>query len=384
LETILSIFILYLIFLGTEAIVHNRRLRRIPLRITVSGTRGKSGVTRDIAAVLRADGRKVLAKTTGTEPRYILPDGSEEPVHRRGLTTIMEQKRVVSRAIRLGADCLVVEVMSIRPENHRTESGKLIKPHITVLTNFRPDHLDVTGSGKTETEAVFLNDIYEGSTVFIHRNHISELLAGGIEKLKSTLVTAEPGIASGIMLSKETRRFRVEENTELVTTVASRLDINRDSIAEGLSSSRHDSGQAALYKIERNGKKIWFASTFAANDPLSTTSMMGRIIEDAGIKPTMKCGLLLPRADRGERTLQWIEFLKNDHGKTFDKLFVAGIHSKTVARRLPGTITIKTLNPEEMMNQIADNCSDGAIVFGLANIGGTGLKLINYLAPGGR
>jgi len=63
---------------GIVAWRHRRALRSIPVRIHVAGTRGKSTTTRLIAAALRASGRRVVAKTTGSEPRLILPDGREE------------------------------------------------------------------------------------------------------------------------------------------------------------------------------------------------------------------------------------------------------------------------------------------------------------------
>ena len=65
-----------------ESIAHRRNLNRIPIRIHVNGTRGKSSVTRLIAAGLRGAGIRTFAKTTGTLPRMILPDGSEIPVDR--------------------------------------------------------------------------------------------------------------------------------------------------------------------------------------------------------------------------------------------------------------------------------------------------------------
>src|SRR5256885_78840 len=80
------------------------RLRAVPVRIHVGGTRGKSTTTRLIAAGLRAGGRKVLAKTTGSEPRLILPDGSETTWARRGPAAVREQARLFAKASRLGVD----------------------------------------------------------------------------------------------------------------------------------------------------------------------------------------------------------------------------------------------------------------------------------------
>lgn len=44
---------------------HKRNVEAIPIRVHVNGTRGKSSVTRLIAAGLRAGGRKTVAKITG-------------------------------------------------------------------------------------------------------------------------------------------------------------------------------------------------------------------------------------------------------------------------------------------------------------------------------
>ncbi|SVD58206.1 uncharacterized protein METZ01_LOCUS411060, partial [marine metagenome] len=62
----LGILLLILIFLGlVESHYHRLSIAQIPIRIHVNGSRGKSSVTRLIAAGLRAGGLKALAKTTG-------------------------------------------------------------------------------------------------------------------------------------------------------------------------------------------------------------------------------------------------------------------------------------------------------------------------------
>ena len=88
-----------LIVLGVlEFILHRRRLSRIPIRIHVNGTRGKTSVTRLIAAGLREAGIRCVAKTTGTVPRFILPNGREVPVYRPGGANVIEQKQAVTMA----------------------------------------------------------------------------------------------------------------------------------------------------------------------------------------------------------------------------------------------------------------------------------------------
>src|SRR5436190_12170097 len=98
-----------------EAIAHRRNLRRVAIRIHVNGTRGKSSVTRLIAAGLRAGGITTCAKTTGTLPRMILPDGSEYPVYRPSTPNVLEQLRIVETAAAYETEALVVECMALQP-----------------------------------------------------------------------------------------------------------------------------------------------------------------------------------------------------------------------------------------------------------------------------
>ncbi|HHH10625.1 MAG TPA: poly-gamma-glutamate synthase PgsB, partial [Sorangium sp.] len=105
-----------LVSLGAaEFAIHQRRLRSIGTRIHVNGTRGKSSVTRLIAAGLRRGNMQTCAKTTGTLARFIAPDGRELPLYRPRGANIIEQRRVVSLAAQLGAEALVLECMALQP-----------------------------------------------------------------------------------------------------------------------------------------------------------------------------------------------------------------------------------------------------------------------------
>ncbi|MCK7480234.1 MAG: hypothetical protein M0C28_25450 [Candidatus Moduliflexus flocculans] len=90
-------FVSWRALLAALAAEHRRHAgtEPVPLRIGVTGTRGKSSVTRLIAAALRGSGRRTLAKTTGSRPMLILPDGTEREIPRPGPATILEQKRLL-------------------------------------------------------------------------------------------------------------------------------------------------------------------------------------------------------------------------------------------------------------------------------------------------
>ncbi|MBU2534533.1 MAG: poly-gamma-glutamate synthase PgsB, partial [Alphaproteobacteria bacterium] len=72
-----------------------RSVRRIPIRIHVVGTRGKSSLTRFVAAGLRASGKRTIGKITGIVPTIIDLDGCPQTIHRRGLPRVIEQMRII-------------------------------------------------------------------------------------------------------------------------------------------------------------------------------------------------------------------------------------------------------------------------------------------------
>lgn len=77
-----GLLVIVLVFLVWEQQLHRRRLRQIPLRIHVNGTRGKTTVTRLTAELLRRAGIRTFAKITGDHPKILLPDGRHTRIRR--------------------------------------------------------------------------------------------------------------------------------------------------------------------------------------------------------------------------------------------------------------------------------------------------------------
>lgn len=114
-------------------ILEDRQVRRDRSELVhvvyVNGIRGKSTVTRMIDGGLRAGGWKVFCKTTGTVPMVIGVDGTAGLWSARGRANISEQVRVLHRAVREGAQILVIECMAVDPalqavSQHRDGAGR--------------------------------------------------------------------------------------------------------------------------------------------------------------------------------------------------------------------------------------------------------------------
>ncbi len=373
---IFSVFI-FLSYLVLENIILNHNLKSIPLRICVTGTRGKSSVVRMLVSILKEDGKRVLGKTTGSKAGFILPNGEEIDVRRRGLTSIIEQKGLIKKAANLNADCFVAEIMSIHPENHFIESQRILKPNIVVITNVRRDHIDAMGKTGEEIAGVFALDITKKSTVFIPEKENRDILLTAVKNAGGRLIRVKQGQSDPIQ-SIEKRGF--PENIYLVNALCKHLDINPTSIINGLKKVKYDSGAFKVWKhrSKETQKTYFLANGFAANDPESTFNIISKINEIFPSARGKLVGLLSLRVDRGDRTIQWIEALKNGGIDHFKCIYVTGTHAKIVKRKLKKIIILKEKLPGKIMDAVTNDSDDRAVIFGFGNIKGVGGLLINY------
>lgn len=244
-----------ILFLGiAENYLHQRALKRIPLRILVNGTRGKTTVTRMVASVLNAAGIRAYAKTTGSEARRILPDGSEEAYRReKRPVSMMEQLPFVRLAVRGKAQAIVVECMAQRIENQQLIAQKLIRPHYVLVTNAYVDHVEEIGKTEEETVHVLAQSFTDDCGVIA----IDERFGAYTDRL---ILPGDKVDVSGFAHCA----FPVhEENVRLVMALASRLDIGQETVCRGIQNVRPDIG---MYK-EIHLQHICVRNAFAVNDP---------------------------------------------------------------------------------------------------------------------
>jgi len=367
---------LFALWLIAERIRHERHLRSIPLRIAVTGTRGKSSVVRLLAAVLREDGRSVIAKTTGSRAVVILPDGTEEEMSRRGVPSIIEQLRAVRRAAGLSVDTLVMETMSIHQENHRVEGEMLVRPHLVAVTNTWPDHVEAMGATESEVAEVLADGIPDDAMVFIPAVEDHEVFHKG-----GGCMVVERGAAEGLPLIGEGAGPALyEEHFDLVKSVSHHLGIDDATIRKGVLAAETDVGALACWRYHPEGMEhgCFLVSGFAANDPRSTEQALGRALDRLPTGHDQVIGLLNLRLDRGDRTVQWLEALRGGWLKRFRTLYVTGGHARALARRLPGVRVLTMTDPEEMTGVITSDVIDHEIIFGFGNFHGMGELLTEH------
>ena len=165
----LLILLSILIILGyKEFYQHLAVLEKFSIRIHVNGSRGKSSVTRLIAAGLRAGGFRTMAKTTGSSPRIIDTDGKDRMIQRLRSPSIGEQVKLMQYFSKQNLDAVVMECMAVQPEYQWISEQKMQKSTIGVITNIRPDHLDEMGPTMDDVTRSLSNTIpFNGKMVIV-------------------------------------------------------------------------------------------------------------------------------------------------------------------------------------------------------------------------
>jgi len=357
-----------------ENYLHQHNLRKIPVRILVNGTRGKSSVTRLIAGALREAGFRTIAKTTGSEAAIILEDGSEMPVRRPFGPRITEQKALAALAARRGAGALVVECMAVRPESQAVMQSQLVKATIGVITNVRVDHIDEMGASRDETARALASTIPKSGTLVT-----AEACFKG--RARRVVVVNPETIPEATLALFSYPVFA--ENIALAFAVADELGIAREIAIAGMVKARPDIGVVRIFPIRRSAFTATFINGFAANDSVST-----RMIWDK-VSPKLPGGqpLVLLYNNRADREFRIAEFARLARGIPGIALVaVSGDHAAKAARLFAknglAVLALEPkISPDALLGAIEKKLGglgfgDAYTLFGIGNIQGMGKRLV--------
>lgn len=379
-------FALFVFYLLGERLFLSRRTRIIPQIICVTGTRGKSSVTRLIAFSLKEAGLSVLTRTTGSKPVIIYPDGGEREIVRRGPPSILEGKHILKLGRMLKVDAVIIELMSIHPECSYVESVQMFKPHILVITNVRLDHLDQMGWSKEEIASCFASSISPSSAVFVPKEEFYRVFQAKAGRVNAKIIQVTEDSYEKDLESRETMPFfEFEENLRLALAVTDFLGIDRTDTLQGMIKIQPDFGDLKVWTADLGSPlHCWrLVSGFAANDPESTQKILSRLRERRLFDGKKVIGLLNLRKDRGDRTIQWMRALKQEMFPEFQKLFFIGDHAYALKRKLkslPNTSldVLKSKRPQKIMEEVLSSEKGDSVLVGMGNIGGIGVELVNY------
>jgi poly-gamma-glutamate synthase PgsB/CapB len=323
----------------------------------------------------------------------ILPDGSEREIHRPGPATILENKSIMRLAGVHNADALVCEMMSITPECLRVESAKLIKPGLLVITNVRLDHREEQGRTREEIACSLSSAIRSGCTVLVPEEEFFPVFEEAAIRVGANLLRVPAGKNGiddvGLRIPAE-----FEENIRLALAAADFCGLDRSDALNGMIKAKPDLGGLKVLRARLGvPPAAWhLVSAFAANEPESTRLALDKLREMVPVSGMKRTAVLNIRQDRGDRTLQWIEALKNGFFAEFDAVAIVGTPAVAALRRkvrlvekdsrIPAgqVIVSSERSPERITGMLAagaDNARGGLIV-GVGNMGGLGRSLMDH------
>lgn len=305
-----------LIILGALALVliisgllefrsHQLVLSNIPVRIHVNGTRGKSSVTRLIAAGLRAGGKRTFAKTTGTAPRVIDVEGIDRIIHRLRSPSIGEQVRLLKYFSAEKPDVVVMECMAVQPQYQWISEHQMVKSDIGVITNARPDHLDEMGPTDVDVVRSLCNSVPIDGTLITAEEKYKNILEEVAEQNGSEFLHSDEGSITDSELNKFSY-IEHPQNIAIALDVCKKMGIKRDVALTGMHSVKPDLGALIVWKLKGENGSLQFVNGMAANDPVSTLQIWKFVIDRY---PTTSGSAVFfnSRDDRPLRTNQMLE-----------------------------------------------------------------------------
>jgi len=371
-NALICIIIILLILGIIESRLHINAINKIPIRIHVNGTRGKSSVVRLIAAGLREGGLQTFAKTTGTIPRIINEKGKDLELHRLRSATIGEQIKLIRFFGKKSPDALVMECMAVNPQYQWISEHKIVKSTLGVITNVRRDHVDEMGNTIEDIAYSLSNTIPFNSKVLTSEKLSLKYLENIANQRNSKIINSTDYNVDSDYMDKMPY-LEHKENVNLALAVCEQVGIKRKKALDGMLKTKPDPGALLIWNLENNNK---FISAFAANDPDSTFKVW-ELIKSKEKNKT--CFFLNSRDDRRYRTNQLIDLVLN---RINPDLFIIRADNVEAQIAKHGNKTkIKNFTMKSNQNDVINYILElnQYTVVGIGNIVGWGEGFINRL-----
>lgn len=384
LAIVAGLWLLLVIAGGLEALRHNWLVNRIPVRVHVNGTRGKTSVTRLIAAGLRAGGKRTCAKTTGSAAAITDPDGREFPIYRISGANIIEQMRTLKRMATLKPEVVVIECMALQPQYQSLSELRMVRSTVGVVTNARADHLDVMGPGEEDVALALAGSTPRKGELFTAERNLLATFEYACQDRQSTLhgVTAEEVDAIPDSTMQQFRYAEHAENVALALKLCAHLGVDRDKALQGMIDLEPEAGAMQVLHVNYFKRDLVFVNAFAANDPESTGKIWENMLEKHG-QQRRKIMLINCRADRPHRSQQMAT--EAVEWSAADKYILMGSGSFIFVRHAvkngldpEKVLVLEGADTVDITETILEESGGNALVVGMCNIHGGGEEVARF------
>ncbi|WP_336343193.1 Mur ligase [Halalkalicoccus ordinarius] len=318
--------------IGLRGWFHQRRLDGIDNKIVVSGTRGKSSLTRWLYEILHSRDHDTLAKITGNHP-VSLHSGEEHPIERDySRVTLYENETEIRK--HTPEDAMIVENQAISAYTTRMVNDVFTDPDVIVLSNVREDHLSTLGGDRHKVARGLVRAIPDGTHVVNGERDpaLRKYIDQEIDRLETTVshVTVPPeeshipGIESIYALNHVLATIGEEPlDDDSLKAYRDEMRVEWTLLPEGL-----------IY----NAAEV--------NDVQSTEMMRESLTQgyDGPIQP-----FLYLRGDRRGRTVSFLHYLTDLYERDeeiFEEVHVAGPMADVFARKAEFPVRVHDVEEE--------------------------------------
>lgn len=304
---------------------HRDRLESIDRKIVVSGTRGKSTLTKWIYETFHSRGYDVTGKITGNKP-VTIHSGDVKPIERDGRVTLYENVEEVKK--HKPSDVLVMENQAITPYTTRLVNQEFGDADIVVLSNIREDHLSTLGKNLADITQSFAQSIPSGTHVVNAERdpHIRSFLESELDRIGSSI-----------------SHVTVPRSEDHIPGIESVYALNHVLTAAGEDPVPQDKLDAYREKMAVTWTELPDGLVYNAaevNDVQSTELIRRSLTRDTEtpIQP-----FLYLRGDRRGRTVSFLRYLSDRYEEdAFDTVHVAGDDVNVFKRKADFPVEVHT------------------------------------------
>ncbi|QQK77062.1 poly-gamma-glutamate synthase PgsB [Salicibibacter cibarius] len=382
---IVAISLLIILALGMrEKEQHDKNVDKIPIRVNINGTRGKSTVTRLVAGALMEADIKTVGKMTGTQARmFYWYQEEEKPIVRRlEGPNIREQKVAMKEAADVGAEAFVSECMAVHPEYQRIFQDDWMQANIGVVVNIVEDHMEVLGPTVEHVVDAYKNTIpHDGIFITSPSPFLEEFEKEAATRNTKVFVADTKAVPDHFLAKFEYMIF--PENVALALAVARALGIDENTASRGMLKAKAAPGVTRVMPIvDKHKNTSYFVNGFSANEPTSTLNIWenARYLGYPTDNPivVMNC-----REDRPERTKQFADQLLPYIA--IDKLVLIGEGTNPIVQAYEqGNLDVNELcnlegEETDKIYEFIVSSMDRSTIFGIGNFHGSADPLIHEL-----
>jgi poly-gamma-glutamate synthase PgsB/CapB len=250
-----------------------------------------------------------------------------------------------------------------------------------VITNVRPDHLEIMGPRLEDVAASLAGTVP-------HRGRLltSETAFAGYLEQRARVQGSSFTLARAAEVTPEDLAgftyVEFAENVSLALAVCAAAGVDRGQALAGMHRVRPDVGALTRWSLNEQGKEIEFVNAFAANDPVSYLRIWERL--DLAEKAAEIILLLNVRSDRQRRSqdlapLCGRELKASQYVLIGTETFV--VNEMLRRQGLPQTAVTNLggCGAAEIWERVVKLAGPRCLVVGIGNIGGVGRDLLELL-----